>query len=79
MNGQARQNLAAVDTISGQVRPPKDTERYFALLKVEAINFETPEQAREKIDGIAAFVNALAVSMTAPTETPADAWNIVVL
>src|SRR5256712_10452319 len=37
------------DTISGQVRPPKDTERYFALLKVEAINFETPEQAREKI------------------------------
>jgi transcription termination factor Rho len=31
------------------VRPPKDTERYFALLKVEAINFETPDQAREKI------------------------------
>jgi len=31
------------------VRPPKDTERYFALLKVEAINFETPEQARDKI------------------------------
>ena len=36
-------------------------------------------KSREKIDGIAAFVNALAVSMTAPTETPADAWNIVVL
>ena len=31
------------------MRPPKDTERYFALLKVEAINFETPDQAREKI------------------------------
>jgi transcription termination factor Rho len=30
------------------VRPPKDTERYFALLKVEAINFETPEQSRDK-------------------------------
>src|SRR3989454_4521069 len=41
--------LRTGDTISGQVRPPKDTERYFALLKVEAINFETPDQAREKI------------------------------
>src|SRR5437899_2597846 len=44
-----RFGLRTGDTISGQVRPPKDTERYFALLKVEAINFETPEQAREKI------------------------------
>ena len=41
-----RFDLRTGDTISGQVRPPKDTERYFALLKVEAINFETPEQAR---------------------------------
>src|SRR2546427_4447680 len=41
--------LRTGDTVSGQVRPPKDTERYFALLKVEAINFETPDQAREKI------------------------------
>jgi transcription termination factor Rho len=37
------------DTISGQIRPPKDSERYFALLKVEAINFENPEKAKEKI------------------------------
>lgn len=37
------------DTISGQVRPPKEGERYFALLKVEAINFEDPEAARDKI------------------------------
>jgi transcription termination factor Rho len=44
-----RFDLRTGDTISGQVRPPKDTERYFALLKVEAINFETPEQARDKI------------------------------
>src|ERR1700752_2580924 len=44
-----RFDLRTGDTISGQVRPPKDPERYFALLKVEAINFETPEQAREKI------------------------------
>jgi transcription termination factor Rho len=37
------------DTISGQIRPPKEGERYFALLKVEAINFENPELAKEKI------------------------------
>src|SRR5947209_8550325 len=43
-----RFDLRTGDTISGQVRPPKDSERYFALLKVEAINFETPEQSRDK-------------------------------
>lgn len=37
------------DTISGQVRPPKEGERYFALLKVEAIDFEDPEVAKDKI------------------------------
>ncbi|MFV1950552.1 MAG: transcription termination factor Rho [Nitrospinota bacterium] len=37
------------DTISGQIRPPKDSERYFALLKVEAINSENPEIAKDKI------------------------------
>jgi transcription termination factor Rho len=44
-----RFDLRTGDTISGQVRPPKDSERYFALLKVEAINFEGPEAARDKI------------------------------
>src|SRR5581483_5968564 len=44
-----RFDLRTGETISGQVRPPKDSERYFALLKVESINFETPEQARDKI------------------------------
>ncbi len=44
-----RFDLRTGDTISGQVRPPKDSERYFALLKVEAINYELPEAAREKI------------------------------
>ena len=43
-----RFDLRTGDTISGQVRPPKDSERYFALLKVEAINFETPEQSKDK-------------------------------
>jgi transcription termination factor Rho len=44
-----RFNLCTGDTISGQIRPPKDNERYFALLKVEAVNYEDPEFAREKI------------------------------
>lgn len=44
-----RFNLRTGDTISGQIRRPKETERYFALLKVEAVNFEDPEKAREKI------------------------------
>jgi len=44
-----RFNLKTGDTVSGQIRQPKETERYFALLKVEAINFEDPEIAREKI------------------------------
>ncbi len=44
-----RFNLRTGDTISGQIRPPKDNERYFALLKVEAVNFEEPEVAKDKI------------------------------
>lgn len=44
-----RFNLRTGDTVSGQIRPPKDSERYFALLKVEEINFQTPEEARNKI------------------------------
>ncbi len=42
-------DLRTGDTISGQIRPPKEGERYFALIKVEAINFEAPEHSREKI------------------------------
>lgn len=44
-----RFNLKTGDTVSGQIRQPKESERYFALLKVEAINFEEPEIARDKI------------------------------
>ncbi|MBU1947791.1 MAG: transcription termination factor Rho [Candidatus Eisenbacteria bacterium] len=43
-----RFDLRTGDTVSGQVRPPKDGERYFALLRVEAINFEGPEATKEK-------------------------------
>jgi transcription termination factor Rho len=44
-----RFNLRTGDVVAGQIRPPKEGERYFALLKVEAINYEEPEKAREKI------------------------------
>ena len=44
-----RFNLRTGDTVSGQIRQPKETERYFALLKVEAVNYEDPEVSREKI------------------------------
>ncbi len=42
-------DLRTGDTVSGQIRPPKDGERYFALIKVEAVNFEHPESAKDKI------------------------------
>jgi transcription termination factor Rho len=44
-----RFNLRTGDTISGKIRPPKDSERYFALLKVGEINFSRPENAKHKI------------------------------
>src|SRR5512147_265363 len=44
-----RFDLRTGDTISGQVRPPKETERYFALLKIEAVNFENPDVAKHRI------------------------------
>ena len=44
-----RFNLRTGDIVSGQIRPPKEGERYFALLKVEKVNYEDPEIAREKI------------------------------
>ncbi|HEY3177034.1 MAG TPA: transcription termination factor Rho [Candidatus Polarisedimenticolia bacterium] len=42
-------DLRTGDTISGQIRPPNEGERYFALLKVEAVNFEPPEKSRERV------------------------------
>ncbi|BBL72690.1 transcription termination factor Rho [Methylogaea oryzae] len=45
-----RFSLRTGDTISGKIRPPKDNERYFAMLKVEQINYEPPENAKHKIN-----------------------------
>jgi transcription termination factor Rho len=42
-------DLQTGDTVSGQIRPPKEGERYFALIKVEAVNFEAPDQAGDKL------------------------------
>jgi len=44
-----RFSLKTGDTVSGQIRPPKDSERYFALLKIEAINHENPDASKDKI------------------------------
>ncbi len=44
-----RFNLRTGDTVTGNIRPPKESERYFALLKVETINFQSPEEARNKV------------------------------
>ena len=44
-----RFSMRTGDTISGKIRPPKEGERYFAMLKVDQINFESPEQSRSKI------------------------------
>ena len=44
-----RFNLRTGDTISGKIRPPKDSERYFALLKIREVNFDKPENSRNKI------------------------------
>jgi transcription termination factor Rho len=44
-----RFNLRTGDTISGKIRPPKDNERYFALLKVDQINFDLPENVKHKV------------------------------
>ncbi|GAF77271.1 unnamed protein product, partial [marine sediment metagenome] len=45
-----RFNLSIGDLVSGQVRPPKEGERYYALLKIEAVNHEDPELSKERID-----------------------------
>jgi transcription termination factor Rho len=42
-------DLKTGDTVSGQVRPPHEGEKYFALVKIEAVNFESPDEARNKI------------------------------
>src|ERR1043166_902753 len=73
-------DLRTGDTISGQIRPPKEGERYFALIKVEAINFESPEQAREKVffDNLTPLYPAEMLRMeTAPDNLSARVIDLV--
>ena len=63
-----RFNLRTGDTIAGKIRPPKEGERYFAMLKVESINFDAPENARNKI---------LFENLTPLFQTNACSWNQV--
>ena len=68
-----RFNLRTGDTVSGQIRQPKESERYFALLKVEAVNYEDPEVAREKIlfDNLTPLYPEMKISL----ETAADNYS----
>jgi len=72
-----RFNLRPGDTVSGQIRQPKESERYFALLKVEAVNYEDPEVAREKIlfDNLTPLYPDQKVNM----ETTADNYSTRVM
>ena len=72
-----RFNLRTGDTVSGQIRQPKESERYFALLKVEAVNYEDPEVAREKIlfDNLTPLYPEQKISL----ETTADNYSTRVM
>ena len=75
-----RFDLHTGDTISGQVRPPKESERYFALLKVEAINFENPEAAKDKIlfDNLTPLYPDARIHLeTDPTETSTRVMDLL--
>ncbi len=72
-----RFDLRTGDTVSGQVRPPKEGERYFALLKVEAVNFENPELIKEKI--LFDNLTPLFPNQRIRLETAADELNMRVM
>jgi transcription termination factor Rho len=72
-----RFNLRTGDTIAGQIRPPKEGERYFALLKVETVNFEDPSVARDKI--LFDNLTPLYPDMRLRLETDADNYSARVM
>jgi transcription termination factor Rho len=69
-----RFNLKTGDTVSGQIRPPKESEKYFALLKVDRVNFEDPEIARDKIlfDNLTPLYPQERVRLEVPPRDPRD-------
>lgn len=73
-------SLRTGDTVSGQIRPPKEGERYFALLKVEAVNFENPDKAKDKIlfDNLTPlYPNERFVLETTPQETSTRVMDLL--
>jgi transcription termination factor Rho len=75
-----RFNIRTGDTVSGQIRPPKEGERYFALLKVDAINYEDPEISRSKIlfDNLTPYYPEKKIKLEhAPTDYTTRAMDLV--
>jgi len=75
-----RFNIRTGDTVSGQIRPPKEGERYFALLKVDAINYEDPEISRSKIlfDNLTPYYPEKKIKLeTGPTDYTTRAIDLV--
>ena len=75
-----RFNLRTGDTVSGQIRPPKEGERYFALLKVESINYEDPEVSRTKIlfDNLTPYYPEEKINLeTTPSDYTTRAMDLV--
>ncbi len=72
-------DLRTGDTVSGQIRPPKEGERYFALIKVEAVNFEHPDVAREKIffDNLTPLYPQERVKLEAPANLSSRVLDII--
>ena len=72
-------DLRTGDTISGQIRPPKEDERYFALIKVDAVNFEPPDKSKEKIffDNLTPLYpqNRIKLETTAEASPPASSTS----
>src|SRR2546423_6012874 len=74
-----RFGLRTGDTVSGQVRPPKEGERYFALIKVEAVNFEHPDVAREKIlfDNLTPLYPEKRIKLEVPTNMSSRVLDLI--
>jgi transcription termination factor Rho len=72
-------DLRTGDTVSGQIRPPKEGERYFALIKVEAVNFEHPDVAREKIffDNLTPLYPQERIRLEAPNNLSSRVLDII--
>ena len=74
-----RFDLRTGDTVSGQVRPPKEGERYFALIKVEAVNFEHPDVAREKVlyDNLTPLYPEARIKLEVPTNMSSRVLDLI--